>query len=304
MHILIAGATGFIGRHLVRALQDHHLITALGRNHAKLQQTFAQPVHVCTWDNLKQLPAKDLDVVINLSGSNIAAKRWNPPVKQELIDSRVKTNAQLIHWLITNQAKPHYYCANAVGFYGIQPKSDPTAFDENTPIDTLHPKDFLNEIGIRWQQAVQPAIDDGIPVTITHFGVVLDKNAGMLKKLRPSFNLGLGSIIGDGQQIISWVHIQDVINAFQFLMAHPQITGRINITSPQPVTQTEFAQTLAKKLHKPLFLKFPAFMVRLLFGEMGDSLLNSGQRVIPTRLLQLNFEFQYPNLSSALHALA
>lgn len=300
MNILIAGASGFIGQKLVKALQAEHHITVLGRDETHLKRYFAEPVQSVTWAHLPALNAGTFDTIINLCGYNIAASRWNPQVKKQLIESRVKTTSTLIDWANKYHAKPHFMCANAVGIYGAQTADDNRAWDENSPINFQHPCDFLSEIGIRWQEALQPAIDAGMPVTSTRFGVVLGKGEGMLKKLAPSFLLGLGSIIGDGRQIISWIHIDDVVGALIFLLEKPELTGAFNLTSPHPVSQAEFSQTLATCLNRPLFLKMPAFFIRGLFGEMGEYLLLKGQRVLPARLLASGYVFRYPDLSQAL----
>ncbi|WP_131783446.1 TIGR01777 family oxidoreductase [Legionella gresilensis] len=299
MNILIAGGTGFIGRELITALKHKHTITVLGRNKNKLKATFPDLSHL-VWADLLQHSAQPYQCVINLCGYNIAASRWRPNVKQEIISSRVDTTTDLINWIINAKAKPRLFVANAVGIYGAQAHHDETVFDEDTIIDSQHPKDFLSEIGIKWEQALQPALDYGLESVITRFGVVLKKEEGILKKLALSFKLGLGSIIGDGQQIISWIHIDDVIAAFLFLFDHPNLKGTFNVTSPNPVTQREFAQALAKSMHRPLLLKMPAPIVKLLFGEMGDYLLLRGQRVLPKRLLEAGFKFNHPYIDEAL----
>ena len=181
MNILIAGASGFIGHELVHALCDEHQITALGRNKSILTREFPKNIACCSWEELPNLDANQFDAVINLCGLNIAESRWNDKIKKELIDSRVNTCNTLINWIIKHQAKPHFICANAVGIYGLQDKDDKRTFDENTLIDFVNPRDFLSEIGIKWQMALQPAIDYGMPVTSTRFGVVLKKGQGMLK---------------------------------------------------------------------------------------------------------------------------
>ncbi|MFZ4077097.1 MAG: TIGR01777 family oxidoreductase [Legionellaceae bacterium] len=300
MNILIAGASGFIGHELVHALKADHKITTLGRDKSLLLREFPKSISCCTWDELPTINANTFDAVINLCGLNIAASRWNEKIKQQLIDSRVKTCELLTQWMIKYNAKPHFICANAVGIYGLQDKDDPSSFDENTPLDLEHPQDFLSNIGSQWQMALQPAIDHGIPVTITRFGVVLKKGEGMLKKLYPSFYFGLGSLLGDGKQCISWVHREDVVGGIRFLLNHPTLTGAFNLTSPYPVSQAQFADELARCLHRPLCLKTPAFLIHLLFGEMGDCLLLKGQRVIPKRLMESGYVFQYPTLAEAL----
>lgn len=301
MNILIAGASGFIGHELVHALKkNNHHITAIGRNKTTLLRTYSNNITCYTWDELPTLNANQFDAVINLCGLNISASRWNDTIKKQLIDSRVCTSEILIHWIIKHQAKPHFLCANAVGIYGVQKNDDRTAFDEDTFIDMKEPRDFLSEIGVRWQTALQPAIDYGMPVTIARFGVVLKKGQGMLKKLFPSFYLGLGSTIGDGEQCISWIHIDDVVSGITFLLNKPDLNGAFNLTSPYPVTQSQFAHEFAACLHRPLLLKMPAFLIRLLFGEMGEYLLLKGQRVLPKRLLDAGYSFIYPKLAQAL----
>lgn len=303
MNILIAGASGFIGKQLVTALQSAHQVTVLGRDLATLQRLFPASVNQVTWENLPQLSAASYDVVMNLSGYNIADSRWNRQVKDKIIRSRVDTTTALVDWIIQHNAKPRLFCANAVGIYGMQDNGDGDEFDENSPIDFAHPQDFMSEIGIRWQQALQPAMDQGIQVTTMRFGVVLGRGEGVLKKLVPSFYLGLGSLLGDGLQIMSWVHIDDVVGAILFLLNRPELTGAFNVTSPSPVSQAEFARTLAAVMHRPLFLKMPVVVVRMLFGEMGDCLLLRGQRVVPNRLRGAGYDFRYPVLADALHSL-
>lgn len=300
MNILIAGASGFIGTELVKALQDSHSITVVGRSIATLEKTFVSNIKKATWQDLDKLDLKQFDAVINLSGSNIGDARWSPKVKAELINSRVATNTALIQALIKQNAQPRYLCANAVGIYGVQTNGDRNAFDEHSKIDFSKPKDFLSEIGIAWQQALTPAIDNGMSVTSLRFGVVLKRRKGMLKKLELPFYLGLGSTLGDGEQVLSWIDSEDLVAAILFILQHPEITGPINLTSPHPVSQKEFAQTFAKVLHRPLILKTPASIIKLMFGEMGEFLLLKGQRVLPKRLQESGFEFKYPSLPQSL----
>ena len=300
VNILIAGASGFIGHELVNTLQSTHRVTVLGRSKKKLLEKFPKISACHDWNELHNLNPNDYDAVINLCGENIAASRWSNTVKKNLIRSRVKTSEILIDWIISQEAKPHFLCANAIGIYGVQESDDPESFDEETTIHIKSPPDFLSEIGIAWQSALQPAIDYGMNVTTTRFGVVLKKQQGMLKKLFPSFFMGLGSIVGDGKQSLSWVHIDDVVGGIIFLLNHPELTGPFNLTSPNPVNQETFARTLAKAMNRPLFLKMPAFVVRILFGEMGDYLLLKGQRVLPKRLTEAGYQFHYPTLDDAL----
>ena len=189
----------------------------------------------------------------------------------------------------SNKAKPHFYCANAIGLYGLQDNPFDAPKTEDSFIESDNPPDFLTKVGVLWKQAAEKAIKYGIPLTVTCFGVVLAKKEGMLKKLAPSFYFGMGSIIGDGEQIITWVHIDDVAKGYDFLIHHPDITGIINLCAPNPVPQKKFAKTLAKAMHRPLLLTIPRFVVRTLLGEMGVCLIIKGQSVLPKRLLSLGF---------------
>lgn len=299
MKILIAGASGFIGRALTQALIKDHQLAVVGRSMKRLEAHFDQTIEKITWENLTHHDATSFDVIINLSGSNIGAKRWTDSVKKELIESRTFTNKLLIDWLLKQNANPHYFCANAVGMYGAYDANE-KKFTEDDTADTDRNTDFLRQICLAWEQSLKPAIDHGIKVTTLRFGVVLKKGEGMLKKLELSFYLGLGSVLGTGQQMISWIHYLDLVNALKFLLTRLDVTGAINITSPHPVSQKEFAIQFAEVLRRPLFLKMPPFLIKTLFGEMGEYLLLKGQSVSPKRLTELGFTFTYPDLVMAL----
>jgi uncharacterized protein len=300
MNILIAGASGFIGTELVNALKTTNKITVLGRNDEILQKKFSKDVAIITWQNLHQSDATHYDTIINLCGHNIAASRWTRKTKEKLIASRVNSNQELIRWLTHYGAKPHFICANAVGIYGLQKNGELKQFDENSRIDKNPPHDFPSEIGIRWEESLAPALSQGMPVTILRLGVVFKRGQGFLQKLFPSFQCGMGAILGDGQQMISWVHIKDVIGAVLFILSQPHLTGPFNITSPHPVSQKEFAHLLANILHRPLLLRIPSILIVALFGEMGESLLLQGQSVIPKRLIEEGYQFFYPQCIDAL----
>ncbi|WP_246067939.1 TIGR01777 family oxidoreductase [Legionella geestiana] len=299
MNLLIAGASGFIGTELTNALAKDHQLTVLGRSQVRLQQHFSQSVRALTWDALSGHDALPYDAVINLCGSNIGARRWSATVKDELIASRTMTNQRLIAWLNAQKATPRFLCANAIGIYGAEDKST-VSFDENSPVQTDSSPDFLKQIGLAWQDALKPAADAGMSVTTLRFGVVLKKGKGMLKKLELPYKACLGSILGSGEQSLSWIHHEDVLNAVRFILEHPEASGPFNLTSPNPVTQKEFAKTFAAVLKRPLLLKTPSFFIRALLGEMGEYLLLKGQSVLPKRLLEAGFSFKYPTLEAAL----
>lgn len=302
MNILIAGASGMIGQELIHGLQKEHQFTVLGRHSDSVREVSYNGTISVSWDELGNLDANKFDAVINLCGVNIAASRWNPTIKAEIINSRVQTSEILVEWILKQKAKPHIYCANAIGIYGLQDNGDTASFDEDTEIDWAHPKDFLSEVAIRWQNALKAAEEAGVAVTTTRFGVVLKKGKGFLGKLHPLFSCGFGSVIGDGRQVLSWVDSDDVVHAYRFLLNHPELTGAINITSPMPCLQKEFAKAYAQALRRPLFLHVPTSVIHMFLGEMGDCLISKGQRVMPKRLLEAGFEFRWPKIEEALGA--
>lgn len=303
MRILIAGGTGFVGRHLIPALlNDQHALFILGRDKAKINSLFSNKVHSLSWSELNNHDSGNFDAVINLSGQNIGAGRWTDSVKQSIKNSRVLTTQQLAVWCSQTKNPPHLYNASAIGIYGLQPTAAELTkpLTENTMIAWNKPTDFLSEIGQQWEQAAKPALDANVPVTLMRFAVVLKHNEGALKKMLPAFKFGLGGTLGSGQQAFCWVYIEDLINAILFLLKHPEITDAVNICAPECVTQKQFAQTLGKVLQRPTLITTPAWLLKMLFGQMAEELLLSGQHVYPEKLLASGFEFRYPTLESAL----
>lgn len=301
MNILVTGATGFVGRHLVPVLlREKHRVTIVGRDAHKMQRVYKNSVNGVSWQQLDTLDPDQFDAMINLAGENIAEHRWTEKTKQSIKASRVNATTQLVNWsLKAKNNKPHLYNASAIGVYGLQAtsRSLPPVLTEASLIAVDKPTDFLSEVGQVWESATIPA---NVPVTLMRFAVVLKRNEGVLKKLQMPFSLGLGTILGSGQQAFSWIHIDDLVRAILFLLAHPDIQGPVNLSAPTCVSQREFATILADAMHRPLFLTMPAFMVNLLFGQMGRELLLGGQHVYPERLEQLGFKFLYPDLPAAL----
>ena len=303
MKILIAGGTGFIGKHLISALlKEENELFVLGRNKEKINRLFNNKVNSLNWSELNNYGPDNFDAVINLTGHNIGASRWTKTAKQLIKNSRLQTTQQLAVWCSQTENPPHLYNASAIGIYGLQPTSAevPKSLTENTPIQWNQPTDFLSEIGQQWEQAAKSALDANVPVTFMRFAVVLKHNEGALKKIMPAFKFGLGGKLGSGQQAFCWVYIEDLINAILFLLKHPEITGAVNICAPECVTQKQFAQTLGKVLHRPALLTTPAWLLKILFGQMAEELLLSGQCVYPEKLLASGFEFTYPTLEAAL----
>ena len=303
MKIIIFGGSGLIGQALVKHLVAEHEIAVVGRDVRKLKDCFGNTVNPMTWRAITTNVLANYDVAINLAGENIGAKRWTSTQKQKIINSRVSTTTKIAQKCAElAERAPRLMNASAVGVYGLQTTiaaQNRVIYDEDSVLPSP-PSDFLSQVGCEWECALVPAEKAGVSVVKLRFAVVLSKHGGALVKMLPSFQLGLGAVLGSGQQPFSWVALNDVVAAITFLIHHPQASGAFNIVADEIVTQKIFAKTLAKVLKKPCFLRIPSPMVHLLFGQMGDELLLNGQRVNAKRLRKLGFEFGYPSLEAAL----
>jgi len=295
MHYLISGGSGFIGRPLVTGLlADGHRVTVLTRDYARARLRMgSKPTLVCNVSELA--PETDIDVMINLAGAGIADRRWTNPRKRVLMDSRVKITRQMVD-LIQRLRKPPliFVSASAIGFYGA---SDDRPLRESDPAVT---DEFTHELCKRWEAEALRASALGVRTVITRFGIVLGKGGGMIARLNLPFRLGLGGRLGSGEQILSWVHRDDVIAAIRYLIADEQCDGVFNVTAPEAVSNAEFTRALARVLRRPAVFPMPVFVVCALFGEMGERLLLRGQRVVPHRLTGMGFRFAFPTVEPAL----
>lgn len=305
MKILIAGATGMVGKALVAHLTPLHDIIVLGRSERKCLAAFPDLLNV-TWDDLDLDFINQFDIVINLSGENIGAGRWNKNRKLEVMNSRVNTTEKLAELCALTQSKKiRLLNASAIGVYGIKPAIQDqvnTVYDESSKLPT-NPTDFLCEVGHAWEKATRAMTDAKKKCTLMRFAVVLDPSDGALAKMLPAFKLGLGGAIGSGEQPFSWVSLADLIEAIHFLIDHPKITGPVNIVAPECPSQKEFAQSLAAALHRPAIFKLPAFMVKLQFGQMGEECLLNGVSVKSTVLEKAGFSFKYQKMSDYVNTL-
>ena len=304
MNIMVTGGTGLIGRSLIPAiLKNGHTVTVIGRNRDKIRAIFGNTVNSVSWGQIDTLSPDTFDAVINLAGENIAEGRWSDKKKCSIKDSRTQATSQITEWILRGKRKKiHLYNASAIGTYGLQQSVNglPRAITEHDIQPNTGPICFLREVGEAWEKATTPAIQAGIPVTFMRFAVVLKKGEGLLGKLALPFSFGFGFIPGEGKQAFSWVHIDDLIQAILFLISHPDITGPVNIVSPQTVSQSEFAKTLAVSMKRPLFLRMPAWVIKMMLGQMGEELLLGGQNIYPERLIKSGFQFLYPDLAAAL----
>jgi uncharacterized protein (TIGR01777 family) len=233
------------------------------------------------------------DVVVNLAGAPVA-RRWTNAQKAEIRRSRVELTRGLLDRIAEFEKKPvAYISASAVGYYG-------TSLTE-TFVETSSPgTDFLARVCLDWEREASRATELGMRVAIVRTGLVLGPDGGALPMMLPAFRFGLGGKLASGAQWMSWIHIEDLIDAY--LHAIDGTTGAMNATAPDPVTNAEFTQTLATVLHRPAILPVPELLLKMVFGE-GAIILTEGQRVLPERTLASGYRFRYPELEPALRSL-
>ena len=294
MRILMSGASGLIGSALSSHLSaDGHTVTRLVRRDAREGELSWDPAA----SGLDPAAFDGCDAVINLSGANIGDKRWTDQYKSELMSSRLQTTTLLATTMSGLDTKPSVFISgSAIGWYGDRGDE---RLDELLPAGT----DFLSNLCQQWEAATLPAEDAGIRTVHVRTGIVLSAQGGALKKQLPLFKLGLGGRFGNGHQWQSWISINDEVGAITHLLT-TDICGAVNLTAPNPVTNSEFTTTLAKVLHRPAVLPIPSFGPKILFGgEMVDALLLAGQRVSPTALQRSGYEFHHETLDVALRDL-
>ena len=293
MKILITGATGFIGQSLVNLLRtDHELLLVSRQPTLAVKQLAVDNLKVIQLEQLNSLD--DVDAIINLAGESLAAKRWSVEQKHRISESRwLITEALLTKLKNSTPASRIWINASAIGFYGAQ-GSEP--IDESF-IPSHH--DFPNRVCAHWEELAQQATSFGCRVCIMRIGLVLGTQGGALAKMLPAYWCGLGGPLGSGKQMMSWITRTDLVYAIRFVLENSQCLGIYNATAPGAVSNADFSKTLAKALHRPHFLQTPAWVLKLLLGEMADLLLN-GQNVRPVRLLDAGFQFRYPTLPEAL----
>jgi len=295
MKVFMTGGTGFVGTYLSRELaQAGHAITILSRR-AHPSAPARAGISFLTGDPTREGPwmaaVPEHDWIINLAGASIF-DRWTEARKKEIMESRERTTRNLVAALAAGDRRQLFCSTSAVGIYGPRGEEELT---EDSPTET----GFLGELAKTWEAEALKAQDLGMRVVVTRFGVVLGRNGGALSQMAPLFKKFIGGPIGSGGQWFSWIHQADLARAFRFIQENPQISGPVNFTAPNPVRNRDLARALGRVLHRPSFMPTPAFMLRLVLGEFADTLL-TGQKVLPKRLLDAGFKFEFPTVDAAL----
>ena len=292
MNILITGGTGFIGSAVCKKLLENknNNLTLLSRNPEKVK------IPVKAISSLKQLEKDEsFDIIINLAGEPIADKRWTERQKHKIVTSRIDTTDKVIEFIKTAKNKPELLInGSAIGYYGID-KTD-MEIDENGTGDNS----FSSDLCKQWEATALQANSFGVRTCLLRTGIVLGKNGGALSKMLTPFKMGIGGKIGSGRQWMPWIHLHDLVGIILYCIEHDNLNGAINGTSPNPLTNQDFTKTLGKVLNRPTFMSVPRTIIKLLMGQMGVELLLSGKKILPVKITEKGYQFQYPELDSAL----
>lgn len=295
MKILITGGTGFLGRQLLDALieKNHELVITSRQPHLEFAPF---PAQVLPWpidlssDTLKSLDG--VEAIIHLAGENIAGARWSPERKNQILSSRI-TGTQGAVEVIRQLTSVHtFISSSAIGFYGNNSKDELT---ENSPAGV----GFLSEVCQAWEAE---ALKARVRTVLLRTGIVLGRSGGVLEKLEPLFRNNVGGPVGSGEQFMSWIHEKDWINAVLFCLENKNISGPVNLTAPQPVSNKGFSIEMGELFHQPFLIPAPAFALKVALGEMSTIALD-GQFVLPEKLLKTGFRFQFQDLKTALYNL-
>lgn len=295
-HILVTGGTGFIGEVLVNQLLDagHH-VTVYARDPLRAAYLFDGRAR-CLRSLTQLTPADRFDAIINLAGAPVLGPRWSPARKQQLHASRRGLTQSLVQWLNSTPQKPRVWIqASAIGAYGARGPEE--ALHEDSPTGT----GFMAELCLEWEKTAQQVAAQGIRLVTLRLGVVFGPG-GALPPLVLPHRFGLGGRLGNGKQVMSWIHRDDVLALIAEALQNDNYEGIYNTVSPEPISQGDFARSVGNALNRPVWLHLPALPIRLLAGEMAALFLD-GQRVLPTRLQVHGFRFRYPELQGALRDL-
>lgn len=291
--VLVSGASGLIGSALIPSLKSR------GFRVIRLVRGTAPGADQIPWDPTKPLsPAtvSSFHAIIHLSGETVAT-RWSNSKKSKIRASRIESTHNLALAVAKAEKRPQLLLtASAIGYYGNRG-------DEVLREESSLGAGFLAEVCRDWEAAAQPASDAGVRCAQIRTGVVLSPDGGALQKMLPPFRMGVGGTLGSGRQWMSWIHIQDMVGAINHILKTDLLRGPVNLVAPKPVTNEEFTKTLGSVLSRPTIFPVPAFVMKLVFGQMADEVLLASQRVEPTKLVTSGYPFQYSDLRKALQSI-
>ena len=299
--ILITGGTGLIGRKIVNELcREGVYVKLLTTDIEKAKSVFEKnyTIETLKWSSFKNPQSlktvmDGTDAIINLAGANVGDKRWNKKYKEILYNSRIDTTKLLVDTIRICKNRPQVFIsASGVGVYGFR---EDEIIDENSSTGD----DFLAILCRDWENEAMKAVESNIRVVVIRTGLVLDKNDGALKQLLTPFKFFVGGKLGSGKQWFSWIHIEDILRMYLFALEKDKLFGAVNGTSPNPVTNKMFANTLGDVINRPSVIPVPEFALKIAVGEFAKNLI-TGQRVIPAKAIKAGFEFGFPELKEAL----
>lgn len=294
MKIVICGGTGFIGKALTRhLLQQGQEVTVISR---KEPDKGPDGITYLTWDQIDASPVllEGTEAIVNLAGASLS-QRWTPKAKQSIIESRLKTVQAVAKLIQALHEKPSIVVqASAIAIYGT---SLTDTFTEESP---AHVVDFPSSVVKEWEDSSEQI--SGVRLVKLRTSVVLGNDGGAFPLMKLPYTLGFGGRIGSGKQWVSWIHLHDMVRLIEFCISHPDVSGPVNASAPEPVTNNQFGQTVGQVYHRPHWFPVPAFMMRTVLGELSLIILE-GQRVIPDKMVQHGFRFEFPTLAAALQNL-
>jgi hypothetical protein len=293
MKILISGASGLVGKNLIPTLiAKGHMVYRLVRRTPKSADEIEWNAETGFAES-EQAKLENFEAVVHLAGDNVASENWSDEKKRKIKESRTVGTRVLVDALKRCANPPrHFISASAIGFYGNRG-------DEILNEQSAKGEGFLPEVCAAWEDEIKQA-ESFARVAYLRIGVVLAKDGGALEKMLTPFKFGVGGTIGSGKQYMSWLALDDLIKMIHFALENESLRGAINAVAPNPVTNEEFTRSLGKVLGRPTFLPVPAFAIKTLFGEMGETLILEGSRVVPKKLQDAGFDFDFPNLEAAL----
>jgi uncharacterized protein len=289
MRVLVGGGRGFIGSHLVAALDqrgDEAVVISRDPKNGEVG-----------WDEITPALLSTVDAVINLAGCNIAAHNWTPRYKTEILTSRLHTTAAIVQAITDCASPPRFFLnASAIGYYSLEGDA---VFDEESPPGTH----FLAQVCQEWESAAQ-LVNGKIRRAIVRFGLVLGSDGGAYQRLTTLFRWYLGGRIGTGEQPVCWIHIDDLVGLMLYLLDSEECSGIYNGVAPNWATNQEFTHLLAESLDRPALFNAPAWLLHIAMSERAEQLLLKGARVVPRRTQESGFQWKFPTLESALQQLS